>query len=62
MLLKTQIFEKKATFPVKKKFWPPFSRTLEQDKCQGKNCKGPQGLLTFTVQVISLFLQDPRAC
>ena len=28
-LLRTQIFEKKAAFPVKKRFWPIFSRNLE---------------------------------
>ena len=47
-------------FPVKKNFWPLFSRTIEQNKCQGKICYGPQGLLTLTVQVISLFPQDLR--
>ena len=33
-LLKTQIFEQKATFPVKKTLWPIFSRSIEHDKCQ----------------------------
>ena len=35
MLLKTQNFEKKAMIPVKKRFWPIFSRIIECDKPQG---------------------------
>ena len=30
-LLKTQIFEEKAIFPVEKRFWPTFSRIIEHD-------------------------------
>ena len=33
-LLKTQIFEQKAIFPVKKTLWPIFSRSIEHDKSQ----------------------------
>ena len=35
-LLKSQSFEKRATFPVMKSFWPKFSGYLQHEKCQGK--------------------------
>ena len=54
-LLKTQIFEKKAVFPVKKILWPTFSRSIECDKPQGTSCKGPKGILTITVEIIRAF-------
>ena len=34
-LLKTKIFETKAFHPVKKIFWPIFSRIIKYDKPQG---------------------------
>ena len=55
-LLKTQNFGKKANFPVKKKFWPIFSRIFDCDKHQGKNCYGPKGILISTVEAIGSFL------
>ena len=55
-LLKTQTFEKKANFPVKKSFWPVSSRILECDKPQGTIYEGSQGILTFTVEVTVLIL------
>ena len=56
-LLKTQISEKKkANFPVENILWPIFSRSIEDDKCQGTTYKGPQNLFTIFVQVICLFL------
>ena len=54
-LLITQIFEKKAKFPVKKIFWPIFARNMELDKCQGTIYKGPQGILTIILQMIGNF-------
>ena len=53
-LLKTRIFEKKASSPVKERFWPDFSRLIEQNKSQGTLHKGPEGLLAIIVQVMSL--------
>ena len=41
-LLKTQFFGKKANFPVKKKFWPIFSRIFECEKPRGSK-KGSNG-------------------
>ena len=38
-LLKTQNFEKKATFPLKKIFWPNLSRIIEHNKRQGTTYK-----------------------
>ena len=35
-------FLKKATFPVRKRFWPIFSSSIERDKSQGRICNGPQ--------------------
>ena len=51
-LLKSPIFEKKAIFPMKKRFWPIFSRNIEHDNWQGTTHKGPQGILTIIVQII----------
>ena len=55
-LLKTQIFENKGKLSSEKSFWPVFSRILECDKPQGTICEGPQGFLTFTVEVTVLIL------
>ena len=54
--LKTQIFEKKANFPVKKRFSPFFWRILECDKPQLTRCMGQQSFLTITVEVTGLIL------
>ena len=54
-LLEIQTFEKKEVFPVKKKFWL-FSRSKQHDKYQGTICKGPQGILTITVELIRSIL------
>ena len=43
-------------FAVKKFLWPVFSRSLGNEKYQGRTYKGPEGLSTFFVQVLSLFL------
>ena len=40
-LLRTQIFEKKAKLPVRKKFWPMFSPIIGHDKCQWALYKRP---------------------
>ena len=40
--MKTQISEKKANFPVKKKFWPVFSPIIGRRKPQGTFYKGPK--------------------
>ena len=61
-LLKTQCFEKKANFPMKKVFWPNSSRINEHDKCQGTSYKGPQGVLTITVEVTRSFLLHLWGC
>ena len=51
-LLKTQTFEKKAIFRVKKKLWPIFSRSIGHDKCQGTIYKGPERYLTSILQAL----------
>ena len=43
---------------MKKSFWPLFSRNIECHKHQGTTYKGPQGNLTFTVEVTRSFLHD----
>ena len=48
--------KKKATFPVKKKFWPFYSRIIECDKLHGTIYKVPKGIVTLTVEVIGLVL------
>ena len=55
-LLKTQVFEKKATFPVKKRFWPIFPQFFECDKPHGTICKGAKGIPAITVEAIRSFL------
>ena len=47
MLLKTQIFEKKANFSLKKIFVVVFSRFIECDKAHETLYKGPQVLFTI---------------
>ena len=59
---KHKFLKKKANFPVKKRFSPIPSRIIEHDKGQGTAYKVPQGNLTFNVEVIRPFLQDPRGC
>ena len=54
--------EKKANFPMKKRFWPIFSRIFECYKPQGTNCKGPKGILGMTVEAIRASLQRMRGC
>ena len=57
MLLKAQFFEnKKATFQVKKKLWPVFSRNADHDKPQSSIHKDPKGFLDITVEAIRSFL------
>ena len=60
---------KKSSFPLKKKFWPLFSHTTEQDRLHGKIYNGPQRLPTKQVyalclckfvQALRLFLQYLR--
>ena len=51
-LLKTQIFEEKATLPVKKSFRPIFSHSIEHENYQGTIFKGAEGNLTSIVQAI----------
>ena len=61
-LLKTQIFEKKANFPVKKRFWPIFSRNIPHDKCRGTFYKGPQVVLTIScANDMNIYLAPKRS-
>ena len=61
-LLKTQLFEKKANFPVKKSFWPVFSLILECDKPAGRIYEYPQSNLTNFFEVKGLILLHLRSC
>ena len=58
---KHNFLKKKAIFPVKK-IWPTSSRIIVHDKLPATTYKGPQGNLTFNVEVKVSFLQDPRGC
>ena len=58
---KHKFLEKRASSPVKKMFWPFFSRNIEQDKRQRTTYKGTQGNLTSLVQATCSFLQDLRS-
>ena len=44
------------------KNWPIFPRVIECDKPQGPIDKGPQVVLTITLEVISAFFWDLRGC
>ena len=57
-MLKTQIFEKKANFPVtvKKCFWPVSSRNLKGDEPQGPIFEYPQAVLAITLEVKGIIL------
>ena len=61
-LLKTQLFEKKAKFPVKKSFWPVFSPILECDKPEGRIDEYPQFFLLLLLKLKGLFLLHLRSC
>ena len=50
--MKTQLIEKKANFPVKKRFGRIFSRIIEHDKCQVSIYKDPEGNLGTIVQAV----------
>ena len=56
-LLKTQFFEKKAKFPVKKTLWPNFSRIIECDETPAKTCKGPKGIRIITLEPTRAFFR-----
>ena len=61
--MKTQFFEKKkANFPVKKSFWPFFSRFLECDRPQGPIYEYPQSISTNFFEVKGLILLHLRGC
>ena len=55
---KHKFLKKKASSPVKKMFWPCFSRIIEHDKRQRTTYKGTQGFLTSLVQAIWSFFVD----
>ena len=48
--------------PVKKKFWPFFSRIIECDKPQRTIYKSPQGIVTIIVEIVRSNLWDLRGC
>ena len=50
-----------AIFPMKKLLSPFFSRNIECDKPQGTFCKGPQAILTITVEFIRAFFLGPES-
>ena len=60
MLLKTQIFEIKANFPVKKSSRPILPPIIECDKRQGLVAISPEASLTITLDKIRSFLQGLR--
>ena len=59
-LLETQSFEERASFPVKKSFWPNLSGYLQHEKCPGTTYNGPQGFFKFSVQKIRSLHWDLR--
>ena len=61
-LLKTQYFERKANFPVKKSFWPNLPPIIECDKPQGTVYISSEASVTITLGNLRSFLQDLRVC
>ena len=61
-VLKTQDFEKRAIFPVKKSIWPVLSRIIDCDKPQRTVYKDLQGILTFTLNLWDHFNKDLGGC
>ena len=61
-LLKTQYFEKKANFPVKKGFWPNLPPIIECDKPPGTVSISSEASVPITVEKLRSFLQDLRGC
>ena len=55
-------FPKSSCFHDDKSFWPIFPRVIESDKPQGPIDKGPQVVLTITLEIISAFFWDLRGC
>ena len=60
--MKTQLFEKKVNFPVKKSFWPVFSLILKCDKPAGQIDEYPQFFLQLLLKLKGLFLLHLRSC
>ena len=54
--LKTQIFGKEGKLSSEEKILAHFARFFERDKPQATYCKGPKGILAFTVEAIRSFL------
>ena len=46
---------------MKEILWPIFSRNIECDKPHGRFCKGPQAILTITVELIRAFFLGPES-
>ena len=62
-LMEVQCFGKKTVnLPVKKKFWPNYSRIIECDKLLGTFFEGQNVNLTITVEVIRSLLQHLTGC
>ena len=55
-------FSKISCSHADKSFWLTFHRIINCDKPPGTVCNCPQGLLTFTVEVMRSVLQDLRGC
>ena len=53
---KLKILKEKGSFSTENNILASFSRSIEYDKYQGTNNKGPQGILTITVEVIRSIL------
>ena len=58
-MLITQIFGKKANFPVKKFFWPNFSRNFEREKPRGSE-KKVQGVFRHLMWKLSDHFFGPK--
>ena len=59
-LLKTQILDKKGKLSSEKTYLTNLSQNIDYDKTQGTIHKGPQIMLTTSVQMIRSFLWDLR--
>ena len=55
-------FSKNSFFRDEKSFWRIFPRNIEYEKHQGTIYKGPEIVLTFTLELVTSFFEDLRSC
>ena len=60
--MENTVFLKNGNLSSEKKMLAFFARVIENDKPEGTIHKGPQGILTITVEVKRAFFKELRGC